>query len=177
MFMYFKFFIHFLIQTSIDSVYIFLIFIKYYLLLLFYIFLFEESIVHILNFNYFLKNYLINKRKIKKKNHINRLKNLDVILILDEEKIIKGKLIKIDELNFKNIQQLYVYITLSLYKVNCFQIKFRVEIDKIKKIKKNNKYKYNLLIYLLKKYSISFKKIDHLVEKHIKDFLFINNND
>ena len=93
MFMYYKFFIHFLIQTSIDSVYIFLIFIKYYLLLLFYIFLFEESIVNIINFNYFLKNYLINKRKIKKKNHINRLKNLDVILILDEEKIIKGKLI------------------------------------------------------------------------------------
>ena len=177
MFMYFKFFIHFLIQTSKDSVYIFLIFIKYYFLLLFYVFLFEESVVNIINFNDFLNNYLINKRKIEKKNYINSLKNLDVILILDEENIIKGKLIKVDELSFKKIQKLYIYITLSLHKANYFQINFRVEIDKIKKIKKNNKYKYNLLIYLLKKYSNSFKKIDHLVEKHIKDFLFINNND
>ena len=106
-----------------------------------------------------------------------KLKNLDVVIKSKEDKIIKGKIIKIEELKFKTLNQYYIYITLLLFNKNQLNINYRIEIDNIKEFKKNNKYRYNLMVNILKNYSNSFKKIDELVEKHIKDFLYINNND
>jgi len=167
----------FLNQISFKAFYTLLFIIKYYFLILFYIYIFELIIVNILNFNVYLRNYIYYKKKNEKKMLLLKLKNLDVVIKSKEDKIIKGKIIKIEELKFKTLNQYYIYITLLLFNKNQLNINYRIEIDNIKEFKKNNKYRYNLMVNILKNYSNSFKKIDELVEKHIKDFLYINNND
>lgn len=167
----------FLNQIGFEAFYTLLFIIKYYFLILFYIYIFELIIVNIVNFNVYLRNYIYNKKKNEKKILLLKLKNLDVVIKSREEEIIKGKLIKIEELKFKSLNQYYIYITLLLFNKDQLNINYRIEIDNIKECKKNNKYKYNLMVNILKNYSNSFKKIDKLVEKHIKDFLYINNND
>ena len=167
----------FLNQISFKAFYTLLFIIKYYFLILFYIYIFELIIVNILNFNVYLRNYIYCKKKNEKKMLLLKLKNLDVVIKSREEEIIKGKLIKIEELKFENLNQYYIYITLLLFNKDQLNINYRIEIDNIKEFKKNNKYRYNLMVNILKNYSNSFKKIDELVEKHIKDFLYINNND